>query len=114
MKKSEKQLLELFRRISPEDRKTLQDFASFLASRNADQPTVVSEPLDIPRPETESVVGALKRLSATYPMLDKAKMLHESSTLMSQHVMQGREAGEVIDDLEAVFRRYYDELDVAG
>ena len=43
-------------------------------------------------------------------MLDKAKMLHESSTLMTQHVMQGRAAADVIDDLEAVFRRYYEEF----
>jgi hypothetical protein len=29
---------------------------------------------------------------------------------MTQHVMQGREAGEVIDELEAVFARAYERL----
>lgn len=110
MKKSEKQLLDLYRQLPADDRKTLLDFASFLVERAPDEDPLPTSPMAIPRPAEESVVAALKRLSATYPMLDKAKMLHESSTLMTQHVMQGRAAADVIDDLEAVFRRYYDEF----
>ena len=58
----------------------------------------------------ESVVQAVKRLSETYPMLDKGKMLGETADLVAQHIVQGRDAAEVIDELERVFRRFYDEL----
>ncbi len=68
------------------------------------------EPLDIPRPKDERVVAAVKRLSKTYPMLDKNKMLGDTSTLMTAHVMQGKEAAEVVDELESLFRREYELL----
>jgi hypothetical protein len=29
---------------------------------------------------------------------------------MSQHVMQGREAEQVIDDLQALFNKFYEEM----
>jgi len=53
-------------------------------------------------------VLAIQRLTATYPMLDTAKLLNESSELMSSHILQGREAVGVIDDLESLFGRYYE------
>ena len=56
------------------------------------------------------MVVAIKRLRATYPMLDPAKLLNETHDLMTQHVMQGRKAAEVIDELEVLFRRYYEQL----
>jgi hypothetical protein len=40
-------------------------------------------------------------------MLDRGPMLHETSALMSAHVLQGRDAAEVIDALEALFGRHY-------
>lgn len=92
------------------ERKTLLDFAEFLASRCEAQEPVSTEPKDIPRPEDENVVAALKRLRETYHMLDHSKMLHEASSLMAQHMMQGRPADEVIDDLEAMFRRDFDKF----
>lgn len=110
----ERKLRKLFAALAPADRDTLLAFAEFLAAREA--PTDAGSlggaaaapgPLDIPRPEEESVVGAIKRLSATYPMLDKDKVLHETAGLMAQHVMQGRDSAEVIDELEAVFERHY-------
>jgi hypothetical protein len=55
------------------------------------------------------VVAAIKRLSQTYFMLDKTRMLGHTSGLMTQHIMAGREAREVIDELEAIFRREYEE-----
>lgn len=72
--------------------------------------TPMPELLDIPRPEQESVVKAIKRLSETYPMLDRNKLLGETSTLLTQHVVQGRDRVQVIDELEVVFRRYYEDL----
>jgi hypothetical protein len=109
MEKAEKKLLSHFARLPPVERETLLAFAEFLAARSgADRPIEAPEP--IPRPGSESVIGAVKRLSATYPMLDKSKVLHETSGLVTQHLMQGRAAVDVIDELEVVFRRHYEKL----
>lgn len=111
MNQSDRKLLKLFSELREEDRCTLLAFAEFLHSRgNAGEAAEIPRPATTPRPEQESVVAALKRLSASYHMLDKAKMLHETSALMAQHVMQGRDAVEVIDELEVVFRRHYERL----
>lgn len=109
MKDWERALLNAARRLDEGQRETLTAFAEFLAGRAeaAAEPTELSKPLDIPRPEQESVVKAIKRLSATYPMLDKAKMLNDTSTLMAEHTLQGRDADEVITELEVVFERHY-------
>jgi hypothetical protein len=56
------------------------------------------------------VVAAMKRLRETYHMLDHSKMLHEASGLMAQHLVQGRPAPEVIDELEQMFLRYFEKL----
>nr|WP_242467262.1 Crp/Fnr family transcriptional regulator [Ectothiorhodospira shaposhnikovii] len=107
---SERRLRGLYRGLSAADRDTLLAFAEFLAGRAAAAPISIPAPEPIPRPEEESVIRAMKRLSATYPMLDKARLLNETSQLMTQHVMQGRAAVEVIDELEAVFARHYQRL----
>jgi len=111
MTQDEKQLLELFRGLDEAARGSLLDFAGYLAQR-ADNSHVepLPEPSLLPRPEQESVVSAIKRLSSSYPMLDRSKMLHETSHLMAQHLMQGRDASEVIDELEVVFHRHYRRL----
>ena len=109
MKPVEKTLLKYFRQLSSQDSQTLLSFAEFLAARS--QPETDSESLivnKIERPAEESVIAAIKRLSASYPMLDKDKILTETSSLMTQHVVQGRDAVEVIDELELVFERHYD------
>jgi hypothetical protein len=104
----DQRLRKLFRELSEADQQTLLDFAEFLAGRGrAPEDEVVPEPLEIPRPESESVVKAIKRLSESYFMLDKDHMINETSALMAQHIMQGRDASEVIDELEAVFSRHY-------
>jgi len=43
-------------------------------------------------------------------MLDKPQLLNETSVLMTQHVMQGRGAKEVIDEIETLFLQFYEEL----
>ena len=110
----EDRLLDIFRQLGAANQSTLLVFAEFLATRSETVCDVkpplrreVADPLAIPRPDKESVVAAVKRLSRTYPMLDKAKMLAETSDLVGQHVLQGRAAAEVIDELEAVFLRHY-------
>lgn len=107
---TKKRIGELLGRLSAEDQQTLVAFAEFLASRPSAPaaPAEIPRPEPIPRPEKESVIAAIKRLSATYHMLDRDKMFHEASSLMAQHVMQGREAVEVIDELEVVFQRHYE------
>ncbi len=107
---SEKRIVELYAQLPAAERKTLLDFAEFLASRCETKSPVSLEPQPIPRPAEESVVAAMKRLRETYPMLDHSKLLHEASGLMAQHLMQGRPAPEVIDDLEQMFRRHFEKL----
>lgn len=107
--KTEKRLLEILETLPEEQARALLDYAEYLCERygaNKDVPP----PTDIARPEAESVVRAIKRLRATYPMLNPQKLLNETSVLVSQHVMQGRDAVEVIDELEVLFRRHYQKL----
>jgi hypothetical protein len=112
MTADERRLLRLFRSL-PESRQTgLLDYGEFLLARVMPEVEPVSPiPRDIPRPAQESVVKAIKRLRETYPMLDRAKLIHETSALMSQHLMHGREAVAVIDDLEALFARHFQALE---
>jgi hypothetical protein len=107
MPKAEADLVRLFRRLPSNERSTLLSFAEFLVQRSGLPENITPKPA--PRPETESVVAAIKRLSAGYPMLDRAKMLHETAGLMSEHLLQGRPADEVIDALELVFQRHYEQ-----
>ena len=110
MKHEEKDLLKCFRALPAEQQETLFAFAEFLTARTAVTPTVYGEPQVIPRPAKESVVQAIKRLRLTYPMLDYSKMLHEISEYMTQHLIMGKPAAEVIDSLEATFQQQYDAL----
>jgi hypothetical protein len=113
-------LIGLCERLSASDLVTLTRFAEFLLSeRGATSagsaagvrvPVAIPEPESIPRPDNEKVVAAVKRLSRTYFMLDKKKMLGVTSDLLTQHIVQGRDAGAVIDQLEDVFRQYYRQL----
>lgn len=110
MKKSTKKLLAAYRQLPDEAAQQLLDFAEFLASRHTHQG---SEALEIPlpekiiRPDKESVVVAVKRLSATYPMINKDKLLDQTSSLVSQNMLQGRDTVEVIDELEIIFKKHY-------
>jgi hypothetical protein len=109
--KGERRLTTLYRSLELEDRSALVAFAEFLAARIAeDDPKLPEGPLEpesIPRPKKESVVGAIKRLSESYFMLDRSSMLNDTSSLMGAHVLQGRPSDAVIDELEALFARYY-------
>lgn len=109
--KGELRLAKLYRSLEPEDRRALLAFAEFLAARAVeDEPKLPQGPLEpepIPRPEKESVVGAIKRLSESYFMLDRSSMLNDTSSLMGAHVLQGKPSDAVIDELEALFARYY-------
>ena len=107
-----RKLLQVVSRLKAADQAAVLAFAEFLLHRHLEgkpmeEPKVLT-PHPIPRPMEESVVGAIKRLAKTYHMLDREEMLHETSSLMGEHVMQGRSAKEVIDDLEVLFVRHYE------
>jgi hypothetical protein len=108
--------------LSAADQAAVISFAEFLSSRGGSFPLPVSvhsgpelpveipEPESIPRPQDEKVVAAVKRLSKTYFMLDKKAMLGETSDLVTQHIIQGRDVVEVIDELETLFIQKYQAL----
>lgn len=137
MSNGEQRLLEILRSLPEAEAGSLVDYAEFLLLRApqkqrlqtlssdaagasmaglSSMPTALSkvepdtsiELADIPRPETETIIGAVKRLSETYHMLSKDKMLHETADLVGQSMMGTRDTADVIDDLEQVFRRYYE------
>jgi hypothetical protein len=105
---TEKRLSHIFRQLPVEDQRTLLAFAEFLESRISTQ--IVKEINKLPRPAEETVISAIKRLSHTYPMVDKSHIFGETSALMTQHIMQGRKAVEVIDELENVFFQHYEKF----
>ena len=112
MTSDQRRLSTMFSRLDHEDRSSVLAFAEFLIERKsrkalAAEPASPQQPKSIARPEKESVVGAIKRLAKTYDMLDRAEMLNETSSLMTAHVMHGRTAKAVIDDLEQVFAEHY-------
>ena len=107
---SKKKLRALLDTLSDAQVQSVLDFTSYLASSTSEQPaTEAIDPVDIPRPEKESVIEAIKRLKSTYPMLDPQAMLPQTADLLSQHVMQGRTAEQVIDDMESLFQSAYEE-----
>jgi len=105
---TERRLQRIFKKLPRADQKTVLAFAEFLAARIPFEP--IGKPNLLPRPAKESVIAAIKRLSQSYQMLDKSEMFGETSTLMTQHLMQGRSAEEVIDELEIVFSQHYEKL----
>jgi len=116
-------LIELLDKLSASDLAALTRFAEFLLHQStasprhpsadvpaAPAPAEIPEPEAIPRPGEERVVAAVKRLSRTYYMLDKKKMLGVTSDLVTQHLLQGRDSSDVIDELEAIFEQQYRQL----
>jgi hypothetical protein len=119
MASAEQQLTEYFQQLAAGDQATLLAFAAFLASRSSlsqgvtvkpPEPVIIPEPEIMARPDGESVVGALKRLSKSYPMLDKAELLSATSDLVATNIMQGTDPVGVIDELEDIFRTHYAQL----
>jgi len=108
----QRELLDLFARLDADNRDSLLAFAAFLLQRQGESPSepaaLPTQPLQIPRPNDESVVAAIRRLSQTYPMLNKDELLHQASNLMSAHVLHGQSAQQVVDELEALFAKAYE------
>ncbi len=109
MSTGKQRLMRLYERLGESGRASLIDFAEFLATRDEDGAEAAQpvEPNPAPRPDDESLIAAIRRLRAGYPMLNTEALLNDVSALMAQHTMQGRGAAEVIDDLEALFDQHY-------
>jgi len=107
LKPSPQSLISIFEDLPEKDQNTLFEFAEFLKSRAPEPASKITEPLGIVRPEEESVVGAIKRLKKNYPMVSQKEMLNETSEFMMQHMMQGKAAQDVIDELEMLFENKF-------
>ena len=117
MATTEKHLLQLFSKLAAGDQASLLAFAEFLGSRGVSETVAVRrqvleipDPEQIERPQKESIVGCLKRLAKTYPMLDKNEMLKATSDLVATNIMQGGDTVEAVDKLERIFRDHYEQL----
>ena len=113
---AQRRLLKLYRALPEQERASLMAFAEFLAQRaeakenDRDQVAERPQPKPIARPQRETVVAAIRRLSESYFMLDREVLFHETAGLMSAHVLHGRPAREVIDELEQLFSDHYQRL----
>ena len=105
------QLAKILKKLSQQDREAVIAFAEFLQQRNASGEMSVSdgpqEPVASERPSEESVIAAIQRLRESYFMVNPDTLLHETSDLLQSHMLKGRPAAEVIDDLEALFAAKY-------
>lgn len=110
MKRDAQALADLFNALDEGRQESLFDFAEFLLSKGGASRQEIGEPLDIPRGEDETVVGAIKRMKQTYPMIDSMEVFAVASNLMTDHMVRGRDAAEVIDEIEALFEDTYRKL----
>lgn len=103
------QLQRLFSGLAEPDRHALIRYAEFLSANGPEDelPAVKEDPVELPRPEEEKVIYAIRRLAQTYPMLNHDRLLRQSADLMSAHLVNGRPASDVIDELEAMFLTHY-------
>jgi hypothetical protein len=110
MKSNQQALLELYNALGEDQQRSLLDYAEFLQSKAETQHRQISEPIAIPRPENETVVGAIKRLKQSYPMVDSMEVFAVASNLMTDHMVKGRDADEVISEIEALFEDSYQKI----
>ncbi len=108
----EKKCLDILSELDEADQKSVLSFSEFLLdkAKKEGRLLIIEEPLDISRPKEERVIAAIKRLSETYPMIKKNTLLDETASLMSAHLLKGRAAVEVIDELEVLFQKHYQKL----
>ena len=109
MKEQSRELDVLMSQLGDEHQRAVVDYATFLVQQYNIQTPVEAglEPAAIARPEEESVIAAIKRLKETFYMLDTDSLLDETSSLMGQHILRGREASAVINELQSLFEAKY-------
>jgi len=96
--------------LGDEHRRAVVDYATFLVQQyNIEHPVEAGlKPKAIGRPDNETVIAAIKRLKNTYYMLESDSLLDETSSLMGQHVLRGRETSVVINELQSLFEAKYE------
>jgi len=114
LSKNERQLCKFYKQLNEGDRETLLSFAEFLTSKegvsgrvDSIEEVVLQQPLLIKAMENESVVKGIKRLKSSYFMIEDENLLHQVSALMSEHIMKGVSAQDIIPQVEAVFDTFY-------
>ncbi len=112
--KSSMELTDLYESMDDERKKSLCDFADFLYAQADPVTKVIPSPQDSARPEKETVVGAVKRLKEQYHMVESMTVFSAASTLMTDHMVKGRDVIEVIDDMEALFDDAYKKMLIAS
>ena len=111
--KEERKLCKLYKSLGDNQRETLLVFAEFLNEKFVDAgivedaEAVLQLPILIEITENESVVKGIKRLKSSYFMIEDDNLLHEVSALMSEHIMKGVSAEDIILRIEAVFKKFY-------
>jgi len=105
-------LTNLLEGMSLQQKRSLLDYAEFLKQKSSaieqvPEPEEKLQPQHTLRPENENIINAIKRLRATYHMLNTDSLLNETSSLMTQHIVHGREASDVIDELEILFDYHF-------
>jgi len=108
--KSSQQLIKLYESMDAERQQSLSEFADFLYERYGPAVKEILPPEEIPRPEQETVVGAIKRLKSTYHMIESMSVFSSASSLMTEHMINGRDVNEVIDEMEKLFADAYQKL----
>ncbi len=86
------------------------DYPTFLVQQYKIQTPVEAglKPKVIARSEQETVIGAIKRLKKTHYISDSDTLLDETSSLMGHHILRGREASAVINELQSIFQVKYE------
>ena len=110
MIKSSKELIDLYDAMDDERKLSLCDFADFLYAKAGPVVKEIPPPEDVPRPEQETVVGAVKRLKTKYHMVESMTVFSAASSLMTDHMVKGRDVAEVIDEMEVLFEEAYKNL----
>ncbi len=110
MKRDVKALVDLFNKLDKDQQQSLFDYAEFLQSRGGVVQQDIARPVEIPKPEKESVVGAIKRMKQSYPMIDSMEVFAVASDLMTDHMVKGRDAEQVISEIEALFEETYKKM----
>ena len=108
--KTSKDLTNLYEAMDDERKLTLCDFADFLYAKSGPVVKEIPPPDDIPRPEQETVVGAVKRLKLKYHMVESMSVFSAASALMTDHMVKGRDVVEVVDEMEILFEDAYKNL----
>ena len=108
--KDSKTLVELYEAMDDERKRSLCDFADFLYAQAEPIGKEIPPPEDVPRPETETVVGAVKRLKTKSHMVESMTVFSSASALMTDHMVKGRDVVEVIDEMELLFEDAYNKL----